>query len=412
MSAGPAAPYRRDRVTWVAFTALFAFGLLNALLGPALPYLRAAEGISYVTGALHQAAFAVGGGVAGVLAARDRNRLSRRATICVGLSGAAGACLVLGYGRTAAVTILAAFLISALATAALIRIWAVLAVVHQRWRAVALSEGEVSVSVAGILVPALVGGLAATSAGWRSAFVVTAAVVAAAAVLVAVSPIPAGSPTPAALRAPGSGRPGPWSTLVIVFSIVALEFTLSFWVASYLNDDVGMARNAAVTMVSGLYAANLAGRLLTSRLARHATAEALLAGALGLTMLGLPLLLTASGPIAAALGLTACGVGIGATFPLTSAMHIAASPRSAETALGEVLAVASAGQLAGPLMAGVVAQATDLRVGLILLPALTLTAAGGLVGYRRISGDAPRGAELARRGRSRPSGRARPNGRG
>jgi len=57
--------YRRDRTTWAAFCALFAFGFMNAALGPALPYLRETEGISYVTGALHQAAFAIGGGLAG-----------------------------------------------------------------------------------------------------------------------------------------------------------------------------------------------------------------------------------------------------------------------------------------------------------------------------------------------------------
>jgi fucose permease len=404
--------YRRGRVTWVAFAALFAFGLLNALLGPVLPYLRAAEGISYVTGALHQAAFAVGGGLAGILAARERNHLGRRATICLGLLGAALACVVLGYGDTAAVTVTAAFLISALATAALIRIWAVLSVIHHQWRAVALSEGEVCVSVAGILAPVLIGGLAATTLGWQFGFVVTAAVVGAAAVLVGLSPIPLVSPTSAAERRPTPAKRGPRSTLVIVFAIVALEFTLSFWVASFLNDDVGIARNTAVTTVSGLYAANLAGRLLTSRLAHHASAETLLAGALGVTMVGLPILLTATGPVSAGVGLAICGVGIGATFPLTSSMHIAASPRSPDSALGEVLVVASVGQLAGPLAAGALAEATGLRVGLVLLPALTLVAATGLVFYQRISRGAPLDAELARRDQSPQWGRARPNERG
>jgi hypothetical protein len=54
--------YRRDRTTWAAFGALFAFGFLNALLGPALPYIRTVERISYLVGALHQLAFALGGG--------------------------------------------------------------------------------------------------------------------------------------------------------------------------------------------------------------------------------------------------------------------------------------------------------------------------------------------------------------
>ena len=49
MAAPSRAPtYRRDTVTWVAFACLFGFGLLNAVLGPALPYLREAEGVSYL----------------------------------------------------------------------------------------------------------------------------------------------------------------------------------------------------------------------------------------------------------------------------------------------------------------------------------------------------------------------------
>jgi fucose permease len=287
----------------------------------------------------------------------------------------------------------------------------VLAVIHRQWRAVALSEGEVCVSVAGILAPALIGGLAATALGWQFGFVVTAAVVAAAAVLVGLSPIPSVSPRSAAERGTAAVKRGPWSTLVIVFAIVALEFTLSFWVASFLDDDVGIARNAAVTTVSALYAANLAGRLLTSRLAHHASAETLLGGALGVIMVGLPVLLTATGPVGAGVGLAICGVGIGATFPLTSSMHIAASRRSPDSALGEVLVVASIGQLAGPLAAGAFAEATDLRVGLVLLPVLTLVAAAGLVSYRRISGGAPPDAGRVRRDRSPRSGRARPSGR-
>ena len=57
------------------FSGLFGFGVLNAILGPALPYLRAEEHLSYVPGALHQLAFAVGGGVAGLLAMRVKTRV-------------------------------------------------------------------------------------------------------------------------------------------------------------------------------------------------------------------------------------------------------------------------------------------------------------------------------------------------
>jgi fucose permease len=84
----------------------------------------------------------------------------------------------------------------------------------------------------------------------------------------------------------------------------------------------------------------------------------------------------------AAVGIATAGIGIGAMFPLTSALHVKASPLDADRALGQVLAVAAPGQLAGPLTAGAIAQAAGLRDGLIILPVLTLVAAAGLYHHR------------------------------
>jgi MFS family permease len=375
----PTEGYRRDRTTWAAFGALFSFGFMNAFLGPALPYIRAVEHISYLTGALHQAAYAIGGGLAGLLAARDRGSIGRAPVIAAGLSGAALAALALGYGATPAVTIAAAFAMSLLATSALIRVWAVLADIHGARRAVAMTEGEVSVSLAGIATPLLIGALASTALSWRFAFVVGAGI----AGLAVLWMWRAGVPPPAGRGAQATSQDAPvrgWRqpTLVVVFAIVALEFTLSFWLASYLSDDLGVARDAAVAAVSGLYAASLVGRLLASRLARRASAERLLAAAFGTTLVGLPFLLLATAAPAAAVGIAITGIGIGAMFPLTSALHIKASALSADGALGQVLTVAAPGQLAGPLVAGAIAQAAGLRAGLLVLPVLVLVAAAAL----------------------------------
>jgi fucose permease len=373
MAAPTRAPqYRRDTATWVAFACLFGFGLLNAVLGPALPYLRAAEDLSYLAASALQVAFAVGGGIAGLLAAAVSRAMSRRRTIAAGLGVAALAGLGIGYGPSANVTILAAFVLSLSGTTALVRLWALLADLHQDRRTVAMSEGEVCVSLAGILTPLLIGGLAATALSWRSAFVVTGVVVSATAVLVLVVPFPK-QPERAQASAVMNGR---WwqPMLVVVVAVVALEFCLSFWLASYLDDEVGLGRDLAAAMSSVLYAAALVGRLLLSRLARRIAAEPLLISALVLTLVGAPLLLTAHGPVLAIVGIVVTGVGMGATFPLTSSLHVQASSISADAAMGQVLAVAAIGQIAGPLATGVLAQLADLRVGLLVLPALSVLA--------------------------------------
>jgi MFS family permease len=371
--------YRRDAFTWTAFGALFAFGYLNALLGPSLPYIRAAEDIPYLVGALHQAAFAIGGGLAGLISARDRLRLGRRTVIAGGLVGASLAGLAVGYGALAPVTIAGAFVMGLLATLALIRVWAALADAHGSRRAIAMTEGEVAVSLAGIATPLLIGALAAGAATWRLAFAIGTVIAALAAAAVFRADVPA--PHPPAPERSALGRLQP--TLVIVFAIVGLEFALSFWLASYLNDDVGLARTTAVAMVSGLYAANLLGRVAASRLARAHTPERLLAVALGTVLAGLPLLLAASGAAAALAGIFLAGAGIGALFPLTSSLHVQASRRSADSALGQTLTVAAVGQTAAPLLAGAIAQASTLRAGLLVLPALAVLAAGGLAAHRR-----------------------------
>ena len=372
-------PYRRNPITWVAFVELLSFGVLNAGLGAALPFLRDAEHFSYLGGVLHQVAFSVGGGLAGMLTARARHMPGRPWTIRGGLLGAAVAWLGVGYGDRLAITASAAFLVSLLATAALIRLWAVLADVHGPRRAVAMAEGEVWVSLGGIISPLLIAAMAGTAFGWRSAFVLAALLVAATVLFTLRVPIP----PPVARTPPESGtdrssrRRFP-PLLVVVFAIVALEFALTFWLASYLADDVGLNRQLAVTMVSGLYAANLLGRVLASRLAQRFQVEPVLAGALAVVLLGLPILLTAQNAVTAELGLAIAGVGIAATFPLTSALHVATSRHGADAAMGQVLAIASVGQMCGPVVVAVLAQVSNLRVGLIPLVGFTLLAAGAL----------------------------------
>jgi fucose permease len=372
--AQPARGYRRDKATWVCFTALFAFGSLNALLGPILPYLSQTQHISYVAGALHQVAFAVGGIIAGVLASRWAP--PRRRTTTIGLIGAAAAGLLLGYGQVFPVTIVAALLVSAFATTALIRMWAMLSDMHQAHRVIAMTEGEIAVSLAGILIPAVVSACAATMLSWRFSFVIVFVVVVATAVAVSATPLPdTGRPPPARTTDDADHHHPPRRTLMTIFAVVGLEFTLSFWAASYLHDDVGIARDTSVALVSVLYAANLVGRLVASRLAHRLSMAAVLRLSLATALLGLPILLTAGNSATAGVGLAITGIGIGGTFPLASALHVTASRHTADQALGQILTVAGFGQIAGPLLAGALAQATGLRVSLLVLPALVLLAA-------------------------------------
>jgi MFS family permease len=318
-------------------------------------------------------AFAIGGMVAGILASRVE--MARRPTITIGLIGAAAAGLLLGYGRVLPLTLVAAFLVSVFATTALIRMWALVSDLHHAHRAVAMTEGEIAVSLAGILTPAVISACAAASVSWRFSLVIVLLAVLAAAVAVGVTRMPAATPPPPAPAEGTAPQHAPRRTLTTIFGVVSLEFTLSFWAATYLHDDVGLAQDISVALVSALYAANLVGRVLASRLARRLPVVLVLRLALATALAGTPILLTAGNVAVAVIGLAVTGIGIGGTFPLASSLHVTASRRTADQALGQILTVAGLGEIVGPLVAGALAQATGLRIGLLLLPVLVLLAA-------------------------------------
>jgi MFS family permease len=367
--------YHRDTFTYVAFLALFAFGILNSALGAALPYLRAIEHLSYLPVAGHQVAFALGGGLAGLLSARWAPGRGRTWVIRLGLAGMALGGFGLSYGNRIPLTVLSAFLMSLAGTTALISLWSALAETHGSRRAVAMTEGEVSVSLGAIAAPLLLSVLANTALGWRGAFVVAAATV----VVVVLVSVPVAVP-PAGNRSGGVSTPVRWlaPTLMVAFTVVAVEWSVSFWLASYLNDDVGLRRGRAVAMVGVFFAAMLIGRLGVSQLARWISAELLLAGSLVCTLAGLLVLLPAHNTATAVIGVSIVGVGLGPTFPLTSAVHVAVKPASATTAMSDVLAIASAGQILGPLLVGAIAAVSNLRAGLLITPAVVLAALAAL----------------------------------
>ena len=372
--------YRRGRFTWAAFAGLLVFGFLNSALGPVLPYLRAAEHLSYLPAAAYQAAFAVGGGVAGLLSARLAPAHSRGAVLRLGLAGMAAAGLGLAYGSRYPITVLSAFAMSLLGTAALISIWSGLADAHGEHRAVAMTEGEVAVSLGGVTVPLVISAVAASVLGWQFAFVICAGGIVAVLVIFAGTRIPA--------QQEESDQPASKSrwlapTLVLCFAVVALEWCVSFWLASYLDDDVGLSRGVAVAMSGGLYAAMLAGRLLASQLARQVSPERLLTGALAIALAGLLTLLGARGAIAAAVAVAIVGVGLGPTFPLTGALHVAANSARSTSAMSHMLVTASLGQILSPLIIGAIASATTLRAGLLVTFPLAALAAVALSRHAR-----------------------------
>ena len=108
-------------------------------------------------------------------------------------------------------------------------------------------------------------------------------------------------------------------------------------------------------------------------------------------------------------------MGVGAMFPLASSLHVGASSRNADGAIGQVLSIAALGQISGPLLVGAIAQAAGLRAGLRIIPALILVTGAALAAQvrspARLALDVVHavGAPARRRGRGRAAASTAPS---
>jgi fucose permease len=384
-TAPPPPPYRRDRRTLAAFALLGALGALHTVLGATLPYLRADLGLGYREASLHLTTFATGALAAGLGGTTVQRLSSRLGLVLGGAATAAAGVVLVALADAVPASLSGAALMGAGATLAFIGLWSGLSDQHGDRRAVVLTEGEVAVSLGNLSLPLVVGAAAAAGLGWRAAILVVVAGVVAGGVALRRAGVqePAAAETIAAAAPTGEAMRSLAPLLVVVACVVGLEWTLTTWLSTYLDEEVALGRATAVALSSAFFASMLAGRLVSSRLARRIGARALLAGALGLLLAGLPVLLAARGIPVAIAGIVPVGAATGALFPLASALVLAAAGPASTRASGATMAVASVGVLLGPLTIGTLAEDAGLRTALAVAAVLPAAALAVLAVRRR-----------------------------
>jgi predicted MFS family arabinose efflux permease len=376
-------PFTRDRVTLVLYAALGVFGLLQVVPGLVTPALREELGYGYTLASLHVTAYAGLGLVAGLLAPRLDRRLGRRPLLLAGLLGMAAAMAALTAGRVAVATLLAVAVAGLLGTLILVAVQSALSDHHGDSRAVAFAESNVVASAGLAAAPLVVGVAAATLGSWRWGVLALAAVGVAVALLARTTPVPSRQAEHGA-----ADRGGPLSTAArlgvgLVFTGVVLEWSASYWGATYLREVVGLERSSAVTAMTLFYGAMLAGRVATGALVRRWDPARLVAAGLVAVAAGLALHAGSTAPGPALTGLVLLGLGIAGLFPLGLALAVAGAPDRAAVVSARCIVAGSSAVLLGPLVVGQLADAVGLRTALALLPVVTVAAAALLTAYRR-----------------------------
>jgi fucose permease len=361
-------PYVRDAGTWLAYGLVLQFGFLQAALGPIVPYLRRELDLGYTVASLHVAALALGS-VAGAIASRRVElRAGRRVLVALGAAGMACGGVGLALAPTVAGTIAASLLMGLCGTLSLVGAQSALADRHGERRAVALGEANVAGSLGAFSVPLLVAAGQAAGLTWRLAVAVGALLGALLVWRVRATGVHGPSASAGASRAAGT-LPGPARVaLVLVFCVVCVEWSVGFWSASFVNEEVGLSTDVAVTVSSLFFAAMLAGRLAGSVLARRIAAERLVGAGLALALAGFPVLWIAESAPAAAAGLVLIGLGVSALFPLSAAITFAAAPGLTALASGRTVTAGAAAVLTAPFVLGQVADAGGLRLAFGVVP--------------------------------------------
>src|SRR5829696_8284125 len=298
--------FRRDRLTWIAYVLLAWFAYLQAAPGLVIVHLRNELDLSYSTGGLHVAAFAAGSMVAGVISARLERALGRRRLFWSAAALMGAGVIGLTAGLIAAVTVGSVLVIGVGGGLLLVTIQAALADHHGERRAVALTEANVAASIAYVVLIGVLSLTAALAAGWRVALLASLAVPALAWWSNRRLAIDAPPPSRVAQgRLPGVF----WVAAAMLFCTTAAEWCITAWGATFVEDAADVSTDAAVAIMAGYFGGVLAGRTLSSRLARRYDPARLLAFALAVAAAGFMVLWPSTGPTQALIGLSLLASG-------------------------------------------------------------------------------------------------------
>jgi predicted MFS family arabinose efflux permease len=367
--------FYRDRLTWIAYLVGGWFAYLQAAPGLVLVHLRDELGLSYSAGGLHVAAFAGGSMVAGLISPRLERWLGRRRLLWSAAALMGAGMIGLTAGRIAEVTVASVLVMGVGGGLLLGTIQAVIADHHGEFRTVALAEENVTASIAYLLLVGVLSLTAVLDAGWRIALLASLVVP----VLAWWRSRGIAIDTPPPSEAAAGRLPGVfWIAAATLFCMIAAEWCITAWGATFVEDAAGVSTDTAVALMSGYFGGVLAGRTLGSRLARRQDPARLLALALVMAVGGFATLWPSTGPLSALLGLTLLGIGLGNLYPMGISLAVALAPEQSALASGRVVAVTSFAVLLAPLTVGTLADQTSLTIALGVVPIMLVLAAAGL----------------------------------
>jgi fucose permease len=377
--------FHRDKITWLAYGALSLFSFLGSMFGPALPFLREELDLNYAMAGLHTTSLAIGMIASSMVAPFLAVRLGRSTLLKGGGIGQALGAVLLITGRSPVQTMLATLVSGFCGGLVVMMVQAVLSDHHGERRDIALSEANIGAAIASTLAPLFVGGLQGLALGWRAAYLVGIAC------LVAISIYfprqPARESKPSASGEPVEEKPLYaarlpamfWLYWVVVFLVIAIEWSLLIWGADYLDQAVNMSKSSAAMTMSLFYLATVLARIIGSRLTHQINSRVILLASLLLSLVAFPILWASDTQALSVFALVIGGLGVSNLYPMAMAAALGVAPLQPDLASARIYLGLGTSVLISPLLLGALADTTGIQAAYGLIPGLILLAIGLLL---------------------------------
>jgi MFS family permease len=426
-SVGPASTrpkVRHDRVTVTAFGTCIAWGFFLYAFSSATPLVAQDLHIDKAVAGLHGTALAVGAVIAALAMAPLVGRWGRRRVAVVGLTVAAVGMVGLASAPSIFLTLPLMTFTAMGGTIALPISFTILIAHHGPAGTAAITEGNASGSLVGILGPLTVAVAVAIGWGWRAAIIVAAlltSLVALATARLGDSPVlhgerprlpataPDGSARPprtlpqligSVFGAPGRllakvrARPGRSVAAFAAFTGVAtmgsmLEFATTFWAAQLLMARTGADASIAITCLAAFLVGLTSGRLLAAPLSLRHSPVVILALWIGVGIAGWACLWFSTSLVVMVIGLGILGFGIGPQYPFGIDFAVRHSPFSPDRSQSLLQICSNTGVGLAPFLSGWLGDLVGVHMAFLCVPvyaAIALAAIrAGTVAIRRRS---------------------------
>ncbi|GAA1979919.1 MFS transporter [Catenulispora subtropica] len=437
----PARGVRRDSWTRLLYLQLGAFAFFLYAFSPSINLLKDDLHLSAGVAGLHSTSYAVGVTLGGLAAPRYIRRAGgSRPALWWGLVGLSLAVGLFCAVPALAVTLPAAAVCGVFGCWLCIAVPAALARAHgPETGPAAITEANAVAAFVGIAAPLAVGGAAAAGIGWRAALLAVAplsgllylalgrvreperlapdveqvvfeADLAGCCVTVADAGGGVQTATRAPVPAPRTAEPAPrtaeltsriadralaepptpaentlralprrfWMNQLAGVCAGAIEFCLTLWCATLLQDRAGLSAGVAATGVTAVVAGMAVGRTVGGRLALRVPIDRLIFASFAANLLGFVIFWLGSTAVPMFAGLAVAGLGVALQFPLISARGIALSGGQAELAgavnmFGAGIAVGTA-----PFALGFLSDRVGIHSAYLLLPVFIVVAVAAI----------------------------------